>query len=709
MKYIIAAFVFFSLAMAGLLYIMLVHLGQGLPTPEKMQDVKPSVATQILDKNGEVIVELFVEDRIPLRLPQIPQTFINAIISVEDRKFYTHWGIDPLGIVRAASKDLIRGSTAQGASTITQQLARNRFLHHRRTWKRKILEAILALRIERSYSKDEILELYVNQIYFGSGAYGLQAAAQKFYGCPAWELDLHELAALAGMVGNPAAFSPIRHPESCRRRRDLVLRAMLTTGKIERYEYEEAIAEPVTLPQSAPSRKYAPYFTEMVRRRIIQKYGVSGIYHDGLHIQTTLDLELQKAAEDILEGHLQFLEEKNNYPYLYGKADSMLARYNFAPESSMPAPLRLQGALVAIDPATGAVRALIGGRDFEESQWNRASQAPRQPASSFKPFIFTQAVLDGYRTNDILLDTPVEYDIVGTTPEMSTWTPRNFEETFHGPVTLRYTLMKSINVPTAKLLYAVGIEPVINLSEKLGIKTKLPKVLALATGSGELTLFEISSAYGVYANHGIHVEPYLIDNIFDWRGNRLESHIPHSTQAIDERTSYIVTHMLESVVRQGTGRTARSKWNFHSPAAGKTGTNDDYTDAWFIGYTPDLVIGVWVGFDLKIPIGRTSTGTGAHAALPIWSKVMKFGADTYGTRNFEAPEGLIFPRTCLDSGLLATPDCPDQIDDVFVISTEPTEYCQIHTGTDPTDGDFKQLDQRAMPRDHWTKETVRDR
>lgn len=702
MKYLVTAFVLVSLLLAGLLYLLFMLVGDDLPTPDRLEDVKPSVATQIVDYQGKPIIELYVEDRVPIRLSAVPPEFTDAIIAVEDRKFYSHWGIDPLGIIRAALKDLLRGSTAQGASTITQQLARNRFLHHRRTWKRKILEAILALRIERAFGKDEILELYINQIYFGSGAYGLQAAADRFYGSPAKDLDLDQLATLAGIVGNPAVFSPIKHPENCRRRRNHVLRAMYVTGRIDQSTYDETINKPIALGNTAPTLKHGAYFTEMVRQEVTKDYSGSGIYHDGLRIETTLDLDLQIAAETILETHLSEMERKNNYAYLRGNADSMLTRYGFAPESTMPAPLRLQGALVAIEPSTGAVRALVGGRDFRESQWNRAYQAPRQPASAFKPLIFAQAILAGYRTNDILLDTPVEYDIPGTTPEMSTWTPRNFEHTFHGPVTLRYTLMKSINVPTAKLLHALGVDPVIQLAKDLGIKTRLPRVLALATGSGELTLFELTAAYAVFANHGIRVDPYIVDRIFDDQGRRFSVHTPQSVQAIDERSSYIITHMLKSVIDQGTGRNARRVYGLTAPAAGKTGTNDDYTDAWFVGYTPELVVGVWVGFDLKIPIGGNATGTGAMAALPVWSQVMKFAENRYGNQDFPVPDGLTFTRTCLVSGLLATPHCTEPVDDVFVTGTEPLEYCQIHSGGQvPAEGDFQQLDRQTMPRDRW--------
>lgn len=702
-KYFVASFLFVSLLMAGLLYGLFATLGQDLPSPQRQRDIEQSLATRILDCNGHLIDELFVEDRVPLRLSQIPDSFVGAIIAVEDRKFYKHWGIDPLGILRAAREDLLRGKTAQGASTITQQLARNLFLHHRRTWHRKIREAILALRIERSFGKDEILELYINEVYFGEGAYGLEAAARRFCGVPAAELTLNQCAMLAGLPGNPAAFSPRRHPKNCLRRRNLVLRSMLDFGAIDERTHDEARQRPLALKESSPARKKGAYFTEIVRQRLSHRYGVSGIYHKGLTVETTLDLELQTLAEEIVESQLRSLEMRNDYPYLHGLADSMLAPLGLPLEETLPAPLRLQGALIAIEPATGKVLALVGGRDFHESQYNRAMQAPRQPASAFKPFIYAEAIRQGYRTTDILLDAPVEFEIPGAVEEESIWRVRNFNETYLGPVTLRYAIMRSINVPTARLLAEIGVKPVIRLAHRMGIKSPLPEVLSLATGTGELTLMEMTAAYGTFANLGIRVDPHLIDRIFDRHGHLLEVHAPHSEQVLDERSCYIVTSMLCSALDRGTGKTARSIWGFRAKAAGKTGTNDGYTDAWFIGYTPDLAVGAWVGFDLKVPIGDKYTGTGAMAALPIWARFMKAAAAKIGPRDFEQPDGLVTVRTCIDSGLLATPDCPTAIDDVFIPGTQPQEYCRLHRGGTEPGSEFRDLDRQFLHKDHWRR------
>ncbi|MCK4305162.1 MAG: PBP1A family penicillin-binding protein [Candidatus Eisenbacteria sp.] len=703
MKYFAISLLLASLVLAAILCGLLLALGQNLPSPQGVRDVEPSVPTRILDRNGRLIDELYVEDRVPLRLSQVPEYFIQAVMAVEDRRFYQHWGIDPLGILRAAKADLLKGSTSQGASTITMQLARNIFLHHRRTWNRKMREAILTLRIEKAFSKDEILELYVNKIYFGQGAYGVESAARRFCGVGASELTLNQCAMIAGLIGNPAAFSPRRHPETSRWRRNVVLRAMLNTGSIDEATYHREREAPLALKNPTPTHTSGAYFTEMIRRQIAQTYGASEIYHAGLTVHTTLDLDLQDAAEEILESHLRLLEETNDYPYLHGNADSMLAQQGLPPEETLPAPLRLQAALVAQEPATGAIVALIGGRDFAESQWNRAVQAPRQSASAFKPFIYATAIRQGYRTTDILLDTPVEFEIPGAPPEEAIWKPTNFKETYHGPVTLRYALMRSINVPTARLLAAVGIKPVIQLAREMGVRSSLPQVLSLATGTGEITLLELTNAYAILANHGIRVDSYAIDRVINRHGGLTERHNPHSRQVLDEQTSFIVTDMLRSVLDGGTGKTARTSWGFHDQAAGKTGTYDDYTDAWFIGYTPNLAVGVWVGFDYKIPIGDKHSGTGAMAALPIWARFMKTAVAKTGSREFEVPEGLIMAETCIESGLLATPDCPITVQDVFLPGTEPREACRLHRG-DPEPGDsFEDLDRQLLHRDHWLR------
>ncbi len=679
MKYFVIALLLVPLLLAAALYGILAIFGRDLPTPVSPREMEASVATTLLDKDGERLDILFVEDRTPLRLERVPKEFVQAILATEDRQFYRHWGIDPIGILRALRADLLRGRAAQGASTITQQLARNLFLDHRRTLDRKIREAILALRIERSFSKDEILELYVNQIYFGEGAHGLGAAARRFFGVEPEELTLEQSALLAGLPGNPAAFSPRRHPEAALGRRNRVLRAMLDTKAIDRPAYERAIETPLELLEAGgPRGKTGAYFTEMVRQELMRGQGSNSVYHAGLRVETTLDTELQRVAEAALERHLRGIEEKNAYPYLRGRADATLKQYGLPPESELPAPLRLQGAVVAIELATGAVRALVGGRDFTESVFNRAVQAPRQPASSFKPFIYAEALRRGWHTNDILLDEPVSFPVSSRAD--SSWTPKNFDPDFLGPITLRYALAKSVNVPTARLLADVGIRPVVDLARRLGIKNDLPPYMSLATGSGEVTLIDLTSAFAVFGNQGIRVEPYWIERIVDRYGHTIEAHEPSSAQVLNAQTCYQVTSMLASALDFGTAASARGgEWNLRMPAAGKTGTNDDYTDAWFIGYTPTLAVGVWVGFDYRIPIGGADTGTGSKAALPIWCEIMKAVERRGGTRDFTVPSSLTFATTCRETGALANGSCPHPVNDVFIAGTAPREYCTVHS------------------------------
>ncbi len=687
MKHFALAFIITALLLAALFYVIMSTMGEDLPSPRSYEDVQQSASTRILDMDGRLVDELFVEDRVPLPLSAIPQDFLHAIIAVEDRRFYHHWGLDPLRVLRAAQRDIVELEVREGASTITQQLARNLFLHHRRTWKRKIQEAVLAIRLERAFSKDEILELYANQVYFGEGAYGVEAAARRFCGISASELGTDQCAMLAGIVGNPAAFSPTRHPDACLARRNLVLRAMVRSGDLDAQICDQLVELPLRLKGAGKEGRHAAYFVEAVRRDLARTYGSTNIYHLGLNVETTLDLELQEAAERILEEHLQRIEEANAYPYLWGRPDLLLRRYGLPAQDSLDAPLRLQGALVALEPATGAVRAIIGGRNFEESEFNRALQAPRQPASAFKPFIYAEAIRRGYRTNSTLLDAPVTFRIPGAPPDKATWSPSNFERGYRGSVTLRFALMKSINIPTARLLSELGPHSVAQLAHQMGIESHLPEVLSLATGTGEVRLLELTSAYSAFPNHGIRVEPYLVERVADRSGHLMESHEMHSEQVLDERTSYIVTHMLQSALDRGTGHTARSLWEYHGVGAGKTGTNNDYTDAWYVGFTPRLAVGVWVGFDLKIPIGGAKTGTGSAAALPIWAQVMRFAESRYGAPDFAAPEGIVKVTTCLYSGLLATPSCPVAIEDVYVRGTAPTQYCKGHGAETPSEDD----------------------
>lgn len=672
MRIILASILLVPLLGAAVIYGLFVVWGSDLPSPQTLRELEPSMNTVILDRNGLVIDEFFLENRSPRPLPQIPPLVQAAVLATEDVRFGQHWGIDVVGVLRAAFTNLTSGTIEQGASTITQQLARKLFLTDSQTWNRKLKEAVLAIRLERSFSKDEILELYLNKVYFGEGAYGVEAAAQTYFGKSSDQLALEEIATLAGVLANPSAFNPVRKPENSKRRRNLVLRRMLQAGVVDTTAYGLAEAADLVLNTSGKkSASRAPYFTEAVRQELADRYGDTHVYTGGLTVHTTLDLALQESAVAALESQLQTLEEMQAHRYKYLKDPATRAGSLAHPEEGTP---YLQGAAVAIEPQTGAIRMLVGGRHFAESKFNRAFQAVRQPGSAFKPILFAAAVREGHSPNDILYDTPVQFPGpggAGSTP----WEPKNFDLEFRGPVTMRYALMKSLNIPAVRLMDEVTPRKVIALAKEMGIERNLPPYLSLALGTGEVTPLEITAAYAIFANQGIYSEPYMIERVEDRYGNLVELHLPKSREVIDERTNAIMVSMLQSVIDGGTGAPARSVHGFHAPAGGKTGTTDDYSDAWFVGFVPRLACGVWVGFDEKKTIGSRMTGTAA--ALPAWSAIMKKAVKELGAEEFSAPRGLIRVTTCRDTGLLALPDCP-KVSDLYRPGHQPTRSCPIH-------------------------------
>ncbi|MCA9729377.1 MAG: PBP1A family penicillin-binding protein, partial [Candidatus Eisenbacteria bacterium] len=590
MRIFLTLVILVPLSMAGAVYLLFFLWGDELPSPRTLRELEPSVNSVVLDRRGEVIGEFFVENRSTISLQEMPEQIREAILATEDTRFYRHWGWDLQGIVRAFGTNLLSGGIEQGASTITQQLARKLFLSDSQTIERKLKEAVLAIRLERSFSKDEILELYLNKIYFGDGAYGVEAAAQTYFGKPAHDLDLEECALLAGVIANPAAFSPSRKPDRARQRRNLVLRRMEQAGAIDSLTRAAAETTAVVLHAGGGrTTSRAPYFTESVRRELAERYGDDAVYSGGLTIHTTLDLRLQEAASEAMEKQIAAVEKQQAHRFAYLREEGKSMGHLQNPEQGTP---YLQGALIAVEPQTGAIRAMFGGRSFAESKFNRATQALRQPGSAFKPIIFTLAVMDGHRPNEILLDTPLSYDVPGPGNRITNWSPKNFDLQFRGPVTLRYALMKSINIPAVRLLEQEEPRRAIELAHGMGIDRPLPPYLSLALGTGELTPLEITSAYGIFANQGIYQEPYLIDRVENRYGHLLEEHSPHSREVVDERTAGIMVSLLRSVMDHGTGAPARYKHGFRAPAAGKTGTTDDYSDAWFVGASPRITVGV---------------------------------------------------------------------------------------------------------------------
>jgi penicillin-binding protein 1A len=548
----------------------------------------------------------------------------------------------------------------------------------------------LGIRIEQTYTKDEILEMYFNQIYFGEGAYGLDAASKVYFGKPVQEMNLPECALLAGLPRNPRDYSPRREPDRALKRRNLVLAAMLQTKEISRSQYEAACEAPLGVTKTRMDPRAAPYFMEMVRQYIDERYGSNQLYEGGLRIYTTLDIDLQLAAEESLERRLAALEARNQYK----RTRATLAAAAKPPVPGAKAQMQtayLQGAVVSIDPTNGHIRALIGGRDFNDSNFNRAVQASRQPGSAFKPFIYAAAIDNGFAPTDVILDTPVSFQ-AGNGEQ---WAPQNYDHKFRGPITLRNALAHSVNVPAAKLLQKLGTTLVTSYARRMGIRTRLVSDLSLALGTSEVNLLELTSSYGVFANQGIRVQPVFVLRVEDKNGKVLEQARPTAEEALSPETALTMTSMLSSVVENGTAASAHAL-GLNVPAAGKTGTTDDYSDAWFVGYVPGLVTGVWVGFDRKQKIGPGMTG--AAAALPIWVDITEAATKGKAPQDFPVPSGVVSVLICSQTGLLANPACPETELELFKEGTQPTGYCNVHLGEEKPDVekyDFEKTDTEA--------------
>ncbi len=660
-------------------------LSRDLPSPARLQTIKPPIKTLVFAANGDTLHEYFRQNRIPLRLETIPEGLKQAVIATEDRGFYNHYGLELRGMMRAVLVNLREGQRVQGASTLTQQLARSLFLHHRKEWTRKFREMLLALQIERTYTKDEILEMYLNTIYFGPG-YGVEAASLAFFSKSVTELEPPEYTMLAGVLNNPGFYSPFRHPDRAYNRRAVVLRSMVAAGYMTPDEAEAIGQQEVNIQREQKREPLAPYFVEMVRQYLEENYGVKQLYEDGMRVYTTLDPVTQRAAEASLEAHLSKVELEQKYEMTRVVFDSL-----YTEPEERPRPQYIQGAVMSIDPLTGDIRALVGGRDFETSKFNRAVQAQRQPGSVFKPFLYAAALQRGWTPASMLLDAPVELE----TGSDQLWRPVNFDNTFRGPVSLRYALAHSINVPAVRLILDVGTQPVLQMAQAMGITSPLPAVYSLALGAGEANLQELVAAYTAFANHGVRVKPRMFTRITDSRGEVLEEVPVHQEEVLDEATNFLLVDLMRSALQEGTGRSARSH-GFVREGAGKTGTTDRYTDAWFVGYTPELVTGVWVGFDQQRSMGNRKTG--AAMALPIWASTMIAALDSIPESTFQQPETVMEAFVCVDSGQKPTVACEQIAREIFAAGMEPSRVCEIHQppAQDLREGvgDFEELDAR---------------
>jgi 1A family penicillin-binding protein len=648
-------------------------------------------ATSVFDKDDRIAFTIFKEQRIEVPLSEMSPHLVRALIAVEDQRFYDHNGFDIVRIASAAFANLRHRRVTQGASTLTQQLARQSFLTLDKTWRRKIQELILAGRIESAYSKDKILELYLNKVYFGDGLYGVEAAARGFFDKHASELSVPEAALLAGLVKSPSSFAPTISAAKAKSRRNVVLQAMLDHGDIDRATFESGRRSPIVLHDGLNADEpVGEYFKEQVRRELVDRFGWQVVYQGGLRVFSTVDMGAQREAESAIAAGLTSLDarrraiaERKARQQKPARVAASAAPKPVATVGTEPPAPQLQAALVAMDPVTGHVRAMVGGRDFTGSRFNRAVQAKRQPGSAFKPFVYAAALESGFTPATLIdhLNDPI------STLE-GAWTPED-EHSSADSMTLRTGLRTSSNRAAVQLLQRVGISRTVQYAKSMGVGD-VPSVPSLALGSGEVTLESMTAAYSAFANHGLVPTAILIRRVEDRDGRVLFTASESSTRAITDTTAFLMSNMLADVINAGTGARARSL-GFTLPAAGKTGTTNDFHDAWFVGFTPRLAAGVWVGFDQPKTI--LPNGFAADVAVPIWAAFMKAATKGAKPEWMAPPRGITTASVCRLSGQLATSECEhvDVVDkngqienrslvytEYFLTGTEPHESCELH-------------------------------
>ena len=613
-----------------------------LPQIQSLESFRPHAVTRIFSANKVLLDEIYLEKRDPVPLKQIPPYLKSALVATEDRKFYKHSGVDIRGIARAIVKDIKAGKFVEGASTITQQLAKTLFLTPRKTIVRKIKEAILAFQLERRYTKDEILELYLNQVYFGSGAYGVASAASIFFGKSVQDLSLAECALIAGMPKSPSRYSPLINKELALRRRHIVLTQMRDTNIITADDYDQAVKEEINTNKRQKSTR-APYFIAYIKKNLEDILGASMLYKGGLSIYTTLNPKLQQDAETAVKDGLNTLQQR-------------MEQSNIPDETA-------QAALVAVGVTSGDIIAMVGGKDFDASFFNRATMARRQPGSAFKPIVYAYAIEQGFTQNQMLLDAPIVYKGAGPGND---YRPQNFSETYLGEITLRKALAISQNIPAVRLIERLGPSSVIRFAHNLGFESNLEPNLSLALGTSEVTLLNLTSAYAVFARGGKWIEPYGIIEVTDHRNRVIWSAKPRKRLAMSREGAAIVSNMLQGVINEGTGRKARI---LGGPLAGKTGTSNDYHDALFVGFSPAVAAGVWVGLDRGGTMGDKETG--ARAALPIWIDFMDSALTNAPQQYFDLPDNVSKVYIDPDTGKLAGDGSTSGVPALFIKGTEP--------------------------------------
>lgn len=745
---------------------MILYLSKDLPALDQLGTYQPSLVTQVYSSDQQLIGQFFIERRILTPVAEIPQSLRRAVVAVEDVRFFEHPGLDYIGMLRAAWTNVRRGGKVEGASTITQQLARSLFLSSERTFDRKVRELILAYKMELVLTKEQILELYLNQIYFGQGAYGVASAAQSYFGKDLSSLTIGESAFLAGLPKSPNHYSPFKAYDRAKKRQEHVLARMEEAKFITAAEREQAATEILNFRRPGVEQA-APYFVEYIRQLLVAKYGEAMVYKGGLKVFTTLNMEMQKTAEAAFAAGLRELDKRQGWrgplrtadmtaptpPLVTATTDQALkvgdfregvvtkvgkdqflvqigtAVANLAFDDMAWAKRRLTGAdttkdvtvnpnlkqvlrpgdvievmvkkvergivhvqleqtplveggLIALEPGKGAIRAMVGGYDFARSEYNRAVQAKRQPGSAFKPVIYATAVSQGMSPASVILDAPVVYE---QEQDEKTWKPENYGRKIHGMVSLRDALAHSHNLATVRLLDKIGVKSVIEFAKTVGITSPLAADLSLGLGSSSVGLMELTSTYCVFLNQGIRAEPYAIQFIKDNAGNVLELTEPQPQEVISKETAYLITNMMEDVIQKGTGQAAKV---IGRPIAGKTGTTDEFINAWFIGGAPNLVTGIYVGFDDRRSLGETESG--AHAALPIWINFMQRALKPLPVIAFTIPEGITFVKVDPATGLLdSEQEGEASTVELFTKGSEPTQATQRRL--DPID--FYKLDQ----------------
>ncbi len=651
--------------------------GAACPSIGVLESYRPTQALKIYAADGRLITERGVERRTVLAFDEIDPTIRAAFLAVEDKRFYQHKGVDLIRFLGAAKRVALALDYVEGFSTITMQLARNVFreqLPSTKTVRRKVKEIQVALELEKTYSKDRILELYLNQIYLGGSAYGVEAGAQRYFGKSARSLNPAEAALLAAIANIPAHYNPRRYPDRAIQRRNLVLNLMRDDGYLTRDEAEVWKAYPLEVSSREDYGDVAQYFVEWVRQQLYARWG-NAIYERGYRVYTTLDLDMQLAAERALEAQLQYIEAGGEGPYRHVNYQQYLDSLRVEGEKLTETPY-LQGAVVTLDADSGYVRAMVGGRDYSDSEYNRATLAERQAGSTFKPFVYLAAVRANRPLSYMIDDGPISIMQNDTMP----WEPQNFDDRFYGPMTMRRGLYLSRNLIAIKLGLELGVPAVVGEASRFGFSTRIPSFPSMFIGSASLVPIELASAYTAFSTLGAQAAPLGILRVEDARGNIVWEPQTRRTTIIDRERMWLVTNMMRDVIRRGTAFSpVWAQGNFHHPAAGKTGTTNDGTDVWFVGFTPELVTAVWIGFDQPRKIKANAQG--GRLAAPVWTQYM---TEVYERRaapqDWGRPEGLIARQIDNTTGYLVHPLCPRDVRyfEWFLPGTEPTEICPIH-------------------------------